>query len=89
MAAIRCVFDDRKMKGGTEPPWHHRAPSSRIRRDDAVAAGETTTGAHHAGHAREMETKGGEGRGRGVRDGESGRKVMGERDEDYDSGEGR
>ena len=29
------------MKGGTEPPWHHRAPSSRIRRDDAVAAGET------------------------------------------------
>ena len=41
MAAIRCVFDDRKMKGGTEPPWHHRAPSSRIRRDDAVAAGET------------------------------------------------
>ena len=90
MAAIRCVFDDRKMKGGTEPPWHHRAPSSRIRRDDVVATGDkTTTGAHHAGHAREMETKGGEGRGRGVRDGESGRKVMGERDEDYDSGEGR
>ena len=58
MAAIRCVFDGRKMKGGIEPPWHHRAPSSRIRRDDAVAAGDkTTTGAHDAGHARQMGTK--------------------------------
>ena len=90
MAAIRCVFDDRKMKGGTEPPWHHRAPSSRIRRDDAVAAGETPPREPTTQVMRERwRQNGGEGRGRGVRDGESGRKAMGERDEDYDSGEGR